>query len=218
MITLTTAIGTTLDAYVAGPEDATKGILILHDRWGLDKTQRQWVDRYAARGYRALAIDVFDGRAASKYDLATEIMNAADPEAVKVDIRAGLKYLRAPGRKLATLGAGYGGWQSFQAALMSPGAVAATVVLYAPLDATAEQISAFKAPILAIFARNDAALPSAQVTDYERRFKKALVRYSGHVVNADHGFIDPQYATAYDEKLAQEAWREIDDFLADFVE
>ena len=86
-ITIKSVMGTSLQGYVAGPEDAALGILILHDRWGINDTIRQWVDRFAAKGYRALAIDVFDGRISNKMRLATEIMNATDPEWVKAAAR-----------------------------------------------------------------------------------------------------------------------------------
>ena len=37
---LTTAYGTQFDAYVAGPEDASRAVVLLHDRYGFDEQVR----------------------------------------------------------------------------------------------------------------------------------------------------------------------------------
>ncbi len=216
-ITIKSVMGTSLQGYVAGPEDAAIGILILHDRWGINGSIRQWVDRFAAKGYRALAIDVFDGRISKQMELATEIMNATDPEWAKADAIAGLKYLKRDGRKIVTLGAGFGGWQSFQAALAAPEEVAGTVVLYGKIEADVAQMRSLKAPLLTIFARNDESITPSMIEEYRLLVKKTLIIYKSYSFSAGHGFMDSAYPT-YDESLARDAWEQVDGFLADFVE
>ncbi len=219
MITLQTALGTYLQGYVAGPEDADLGILILHDRWGLNDTVRQWADRFAARGYRALAIDVFDGRISDKMWLATEIMNATDPAWVKVDVKAGLDYLKREreGRKLVTLGAGFGGWQSFQAAVVAPEDVAATVVIYGLIEADVEQVRSLKAPLLTIYARDDERITGDMIEAYRRLLKTSLIIHRSYVFPAGHGYMDP-LSPSYDAAVAEETWLRVDEFLGGFVE
>ncbi len=217
IITLKTPMSTSLQGYAGGPLEADKAVLILHDRWGVDKTIKAWVDRFADMGYRALAIDVFDGRISKKAWLAEEIMGATDPETVKTNIQGGLNYLKAPGRKIITLGAGYGGWQSFQASVNSVSDVAATIVLYGRLDATVDQFRSLQAPVLAIYAADDPRITEQTIDDYRIKMKKSFVTYRTQVVPAGHGFMDPAYET-YDELLANDTWREIDNFLAGFLE
>jgi carboxymethylenebutenolidase len=218
-ITLQTAMGTYLQGYAAGPQDAELGILILHDRWGLNETVRAWVERFAARGYRALAIDVFDGRISDKMWLATEIMDATDPESVKVNVNAGLNYLarEREGRKLVTLGAGFGGWQSFQAAVAAPEKVAATVVIYGVLEANVDQVRNLKAPVLTIFARDDEAITAAMMDEYSQLLKKSLIIHRNYVFPAAHGFMDPLHPD-YDAAVTEDVWSQVDDFLSGFVE
>ncbi len=217
LITIKSAIGTSMQGYVAGPEDAELGILILHDRWGVNDSIRQWVDRFAAKGYRALAIDTFDGRISKKMWLATEIMNATDPEWVKADVKAGLSYLKKGGRKLVTLGAGFGGWQSFQAAVTDPDGVAGTIVIYGELDADVAQVRSLKAPVLAIFALQDERITPSIVDGYRRMMKKSLISYRAYSFPAGHGFMDAAYPS-YNESLARDAWEQVDGFLASFIE
>ena len=216
-VTIKSVLGTSLHGYVAGPEDAAVGILILHDRWGINGSIRQWVDRFAAKGYRALAIDVFDGRISNQMRLASEIMNATDPEWVKADVMAGLRYLKKGGRKVVTLGAGFGGWQSFQAAIAAPDEVAGTVVLYGELEADVEQMRSLKAPVLSIFARQDESITPPMIETYRLMMKKSLITYKTYSFPAGHGFMDSAYP-AYNESMASDAWEQVDGFLADFVE
>ena len=216
-VTIPTGYGTTLEGIVAGPEDASLGILILHDRWGVNGTVKAWVSRFAERGYRALAIDVFDGRISDEMWLATEILNATDPETVKANALAGLKFLKQDGRKLVTLGAGFGGWQSFQAALGSPGSVAATVVIYGLLEADVEQVRTLQAPLLTLYARDDERISSEMIEEYRLLIKKSLITHRSYVYPAAQGFMDPLHPN-YNAQATDDVWSQVDDFLAGFVE
>jgi carboxymethylenebutenolidase len=214
-VVLTTAYGTTLDAYVAGPEDARRGILILHDRRGLGDYAKGWVDRFAGLGYRALAVDLYDGRYSNDPALATQIMTSVDQESVNADLSAGLDYLKAPGRKLATLGWDYGGGQALWATLQDPGAVSATVIYYGPLITDLTRLRTLQGGgVLGIFAKRDAWIAPAKVTAFEDALREAgtapltIMQY-----DADHGFANPA-TRAYDSRLADEAWRKTEEFLA----
>lgn len=212
-ITITSAMGTTLQGYVAGPEDAGRAILLLHDRWGFNETMRQWADQWAAKGYRVLAIDVFDGRASNNMKLATEIMDSVDPEGIKQDVLAGLKYLAAPRRAIATVGAGLGGWQSFQAALLAPEQVAATVVIYGEMSTVAKEVSRVRAPVLAVFAASDREISTGMVNQYQLALKKSDAINRFVTVAANHGFMDPHYP-GYSPVQAQETWEQVERFLS----
>lgn len=216
MITVKTALNTTMDAYLVGPEDSRKAVLMLHDRWGLNDTMISWANRYADKGYLVLAIDVFDGRASNDYDFATEIMNSVDPEWIKTDVVAGLKYLRSHGRKVVTIGAGLGGWQSFQAALLEPELVDATIVFYGEMTGDVEAARRLQAPVLGVFAKQDIKITQSQVDSYEYALRKSLTPYRIYNLAADHGFVDPRYPT-YNAALAEEAWVKVDRFLSSLV-
>jgi carboxymethylenebutenolidase len=216
-LTLRSAYGTFLTGYVAGPDDATRGILILPDRWGMNDTIREWVDRFAARGYRALAVDLFDGRVSNTKKLAHEVVRQIDPEWVKVDAIAGLDYLKHRGRKLVTLGVGFGGWGSFYTSLAEPDAVAGTIVIYGRMDATEAQASKLKAPLLAIFALDDTQITAAMVEKYRLMIKKTLITYRSYSFPAAHGFMEPRNKS-YNAEVTKEVWGQVDSFLADFIE
>ncbi len=218
LVTIETAIGTQLQGFVAGPEGARQGILLLHDRWGLDQTMRQRVEAFAARGYRALAIDVFDGRASDEWALATEILEGTDPEWVKSDVLAGVAYLQAPARKVAVMGWGFGGWQAYQAALLASDRIDAAIVWYAPLYNSIQEARAISAPLLGIFASEDVRVSAQMIAAYEGMMKKSANVFRNYVYEAGHGFADPNYKEAFNEREASAAWEHVDRFLAAFVE
>src|SRR3569833_1940514 len=92
VLTIKTAFGTDFDAYAAGPEDATRAVLLLHDRYGMSAQVREWADRFAEQGYRALVIDLYDGRHAKDWKQATSIMTAIDQVAADADVAATVVY------------------------------------------------------------------------------------------------------------------------------
>jgi len=225
LFTLTTPIGTTLQAFEAGPEDAAVGILLLHDRWGLTDELRQRVRIYALKGYKALAIDMFDQRISTESWLATEIAGAVDTEAVKVNVSAALDYLSLPGRKLATVGWGFGGWQSYQAALIESDKLSAAVVGYSPLFASVKDARQVAVPVLGIFAQQDERISqvdirrfySLKAEAYKNMDTREHVVFQHHMIDASRGFIAPS-DSAYNKDAAKNAWLNVDEFLAKHLE
>jgi carboxymethylenebutenolidase len=59
-IEITAADGFKLGAYSAGPENATKGIVVIQEIFGVNKHIRDMADAYAAAGYKVLAPAMFD--------------------------------------------------------------------------------------------------------------------------------------------------------------
>ena len=103
-LSLQTAQGKPFLTYVVGPKDARRAILLIHEWWGLNDHIRSWADRFAALGYRALAIDLYNGKVAVTPDEARRLMQSVDQQEANEKYLAALRYLRMPRRKLATIG------------------------------------------------------------------------------------------------------------------
>lgn len=58
--TLTTADNHTLGAYTAGPANATKGIVVIQEIFGVNHHIRSMADRFGAAGYKVVAPAMFD--------------------------------------------------------------------------------------------------------------------------------------------------------------
>ncbi len=214
VLELHTALGTTFNAYVAGAADAKRGVLIIHDRRGLGDYAKSWAERFAAIGYRALVVDLYDGRYSNNSTGATHIMTSIDQESANANLKAGLAYLKTPGRTLATFGWDYGGGQALWAALQDPEAVAATVVYYGPMSTDVKALRTLKGPVLGIFAKNDPWVSPLHVTGYQDAMREAGAPFSVITYNAAHGFTNP-VNRVYNQVLAEEAWQKTQAFLAE---
>ena len=64
-ITLETANQKSFKIYVAGPMDASRGILLIHGWLGLNQDIEALTMKFAKSGYRAMAIDLYDGEVAN---------------------------------------------------------------------------------------------------------------------------------------------------------
>lgn len=92
-IQLSTAHGSRFVAYLNGPEDAASAILLIHDRWGINRHVTAWADRLAAEGYRVLAVDLYDGREVLREGMGDFVWRQIDPVWIEANLDAALRYL-----------------------------------------------------------------------------------------------------------------------------
>lgn len=210
-IVLKTADGKPFPAYITGPKDAKRGILVIHEWWGLNDHIRGWADRFAALGYRAIAVDLY-GKVAINPQEARALTQAVNQAEASAKHRAVLEALTEPGRKLATIGWCFGGGQSLQASLTAPELVSATVIYYGPLVTDAAKLGPLKAPVLGIFAKRDTSVTPDKVKAFEAAMKAAGKPLELHVYDADHAFANPS-GDRHNSKAAKAAWEVTREFL-----
>jgi carboxymethylenebutenolidase len=113
--TLTAADGHSFEAYVAGPEDAKRGLVVIQEIFGLNHHIKAMVDRYAAHGYRVIAPAIFDrvqrgvelGYGPDDRKAGSELRKQVSDDAALADIAACAAALGD--RKKAIIGYCYGG-------------------------------------------------------------------------------------------------------------
>lgn len=215
-LTLKTAYGTEAVAYVAGPDEATIGIVVLHDRFGLDKYTLDAADRLAATGYRVVAVDLFDGRTNSDPELAERQARAIDPTWSEANVRAALSYLNETPRKLGVIGWGFGGGVAMFASTIGDLPVNAVVNYYGPVPTDTRGFTRVRTAVMAVFGANDPALPEATIKAFEngmRVFKHPLA-----ILRSDQprGFANPAYPT-FNDGAEQAAWKRVTEFLAENI-
>lgn len=204
-ITLKTADGKPFRVYAVGPKDAKRGIMLVHEWWGLNDHIKAWADRFAEQGYRAMAVDLFNNKVATKPDEARKLMMGVNQEEANAKHVATLKALQAPGRKVATIGWCFGGGQSLRASLAAPDLVDATVMYYGPVVTDAGQLSFLESPVLGTFAKQDTAIPPEKVKEFEQAMKEADKKVEIHMFDADHAFANPS-GKNYNSEAAKKAW------------
>lgn len=211
MCTLRTACGDYFDVYVSGSAEAQRGILIVHEWWGLKEHNLDWADRFADLGYRAMAIDLYDGRRTDDADEASQWMRELDQDLTDSKLQAALDTLRLAGRKLATYGCSMGGRQAMIATLLEPDSVAATVVAYSRMETDLAKLQTLAGPVLAIYAQQESTWP-----DKQQRFEAAMAQAGKHTeavcFDAAHGFTNPA-SPRYQPAADRAAWQATVAFL-----
>ena len=203
---LKTKDGKTFKAYLTGPKDARKALLMIHEWWGLNAHIKGTADSFAKLGYRVLAIDLYDGKVAKTREDAGKFMKAVDDKAATAKLVAALDSLAMKGRKVGTIGWCFGGGWSLQASLAAPGKVQATCLYYGRVVDDPETLKALESPVLGIFAKNDGWITPAVVGKFEKGLKTAGVKAEIKIYDADHAFANPS-GKRFHRPSARDAWK-----------
>lgn len=208
--------------YLSLPKDKNgplPAVLLIHEWWGLNDHIKHWADRLAAEGYATLAVDLYNGKVATKPEDAQTLMKAVDQQQAAATLHAAFDYLhtdtriQAPVR--ACLGWCFGGGMSLQVAIAEP-QLSACVFYYGRVTTDLEQLGKIHAPVLAVFGTKDPSIPQAKVDAFEAAMKESgkpcrVLRY-----DAAHAFANPSGGN-YDAANAAKAWTEVRAFLKEHL-
>lgn len=198
--------------YLAQAEGAKSGVVVMQEWWGLNDQIRRVTDRFAARGFAALAPDLYDGRVTREPDEANHMMEGLDwVGATRVEVRGALQYLRGSFEKVAVVGFCLGGALTIIAAA-ELSECAAAVCFYGIPPVDQADPARIKVPLQGHFAeRDDWCLPTA-VNALERTLDAAGARFDFHRYEAHHAFFNEDIAE-YHAEAAALAWRRTIEFL-----
>jgi carboxymethylenebutenolidase len=224
------ADGTILKSWVVYPERSTKTgvVLVIHDIRGLADITRAVGDQLAQDGFIAIVPDFLSGKGPNgggSESLGTGVgqaIQALTPADVNARLNAAMEYgkgLPASNGKTGVVGFCWGGARSFGYAAAQPGLNAA-VVYYGDAPGAGDgrletQLANVKAPVLGLYAGNDARI-GATVPPTEAAMKKLGKSYEVHTYEgAGHGFMGAQAgAGGANLKAAQESWPVVVQFFA----
>lgn len=209
---LKTSDGGEFEVAEFGQEAAPAAVLIIHDWWGVLDYNREWAERLAAEGYRALVIDLYDGERARSAEEAGEMMRTLDQEIADSKLIAAINHLKQGGRKVASLGWSFGGRQALQAALLDPDTVVAAVMYYCRMLNDVEQLQQLSGPVLAIYSETEKSWPE-KMDRFSAAMSAAGRSVESHSFNAGHGFVNPG-SERYNGEVAEQSWQLVREFLA----
>ena len=206
--------GFTFPAWVAQPDTAPRGaVVVLQEIFGVNSHIRAVADRFAARGYLAVAPSTFhrvqpgvemgyspdDMKAGMALKAAVEALPAPG---VMPDIQAAIDHAaqQSGGRKVGIVGFCWGGLLTWRAACMLDG-LSAAVPYYGGGMTTADEVARHpRVPVMAHFGQRDHFIP----VDSVQAFARAHPEVEVHLYDADHGFNCDQRGS-YDEAAAMAA-------------
>ena len=206
-------------AYLSLPKGAKApmpALVVVHEWWGLNDNVKLWADRFAAEGYAALAVDLYEGTVAKTSDEAMAAMRKVDEKKAVETMRAAVAFLKTDPRvqsaKIASVGWCFGGGMSLKLALAEPELTAA-VMYYGHPVTEPEKLASLRAPLLGVFGTKDKSIPPEVVKQFEDALTAAKKEHKIQSYEAEHAFANPSNPK-YDEKNAAAAYEETRAFLA----
>jgi carboxymethylenebutenolidase len=213
--------GRPLRGYLARPAAAAAaprpGLIVIHEWWGLNDNIRGMAQRLAGLGYEALAVDLYEGAAASDADAAQKLMQAAmeKKERLAENLRQAYRHLAEirQASEVGVIGWCFGGGWALQTALLLPAEIDATVIYYGRVETDPAKLAAIQGPLVGFFGEKDQAIPVASVRQFEAALRQAGKDATIHVYpGADHAFANPSGGN-YDAAAADDAWAKTVAFL-----
>jgi carboxymethylenebutenolidase len=193
-------------------------VIVIQEWYGLNDWVKQQADRFAGRGYVALAPDLYHGSVAKDANEAHELMRGLPHDRAMADLRGAFKLLAArkdvDASRIGVIGWCMGGGYALDLALAEP-RLAAAVINYGHLVADPATVAKLSAPLLGNFGGADRGIPPKDVEAFEKALKAGgktsdIKIYPG----AGHAFMNPNNKEGYMKEAADDAWKRIDTFLA----
>jgi carboxymethylenebutenolidase len=221
-IHLQAADGFSVPAYLAQPTGKAKAaIVVIQEIFGVNSHIQNVTDRFAERGYLAIAPAMFD-RVKPGVDLGYTEQTMKEGVALKAaatdlpgagvlqDIQAAIDYAaQQTGGKVGVIGFCWGGLLTWQSACLLSGVSAAAPYYGGGMTAPAEVARTPACPVMAHFGEKDHFIPM----DGVQAFAAAHPDVTVHSYAADHGFNCDQRGS-YDQPAADLARERTLDFFA----
>ena len=214
--------------YVAHPAAPTdRAVIVLQEAFGINEHVQDIARRHAARGYLAVAPDLFHRTGVQTLDYeqyaeAMSLIGAIGPGAIITDVEAVLAHLKEQegieAGRTAVQGFCFGGRAAFTAATALDG-LAATVVFYGPgiaagPHAVLDRAADIDAPLQLHVGSADPAIPADQVAAIDAALDNADVEFESYSYEgAGHAFACDARPHMYVEDAAGLAWERAYGFL-----
>jgi carboxymethylenebutenolidase len=213
------ANGGRASGYLSAPQSGNgPGVVVIQEWWGLNAQIRGLADRFAAEGFVALAPDMYHGRTTKEPDEAGKLLMALDVDRAATDLRGAAGYLLAEGGanapKVGVVGFCMGGQLALYAGTVAPDQIGAVVDCYGIHPNVKPDWSRLRAPVLGLFAEQDANVNPGVVRALEAEIKAAGKQIETHIYpGLDHAFMNEQRPEVYSPDAAADAWRRMTAFF-----
>jgi carboxymethylenebutenolidase len=218
MILLKTGSGSAANAFEIKAEKPTRNyLLVIHEWWGLNDYMKQEAEKLQQElgNVNVLALDLYDGKVATKADEAAQLMKAANEKRIVAIVKAGLAYAGKDAH-IETIGWCFGGGWSLQASILAGNQGTGCVMYYGMPEQDTAKIRTLKAPVLGIFASKDEWITPEKVNDFVTLMKKNGKDVQVQTFTADHAFANPSNPS-YNMGAAAEAHRMAVRFLQEHL-
>jgi len=203
----------TLSGYLALPkgEGTHPAVIVIHEWWGLNDWVKGEADSLAARGYIALAVDLYKGKVANDSETAHQYMSGLAEDEALATLRRGADFLRSRddvrAQAIGVIGWCMGGKFSIRLAAADP-AIRACVMYYGAPITDPATIRGIQATVLGNFGGEDKGPTPEQARDFEKALKAAGKKADFKIYpGAGHAFANINNPWGgYREDATRDAW------------
>ena len=211
-----------LQAAWAEAPNARGAVLVIHENKGLTDWVRSVAGRFAGIGYSALAIDLLSaqGGTATFTDpaQATAELGKIPPDVFIANLKSGVGELarRVPDKKIAVVGFCMGGGLVWQLLASGEPQLAAAIPFYGPAPENPDFSGSKNAAVLAFYGALDQRVTSTEPIVKAALDKAGMVNNLVVEPNANHAFFNDT-GDRYNAAAANDAWRQVGDWLTKYV-
>jgi carboxymethylenebutenolidase len=200
----------------AGPHP---GVIVIHEWWGLNDWIKQEAAGYSAKGYVALAVDLYRGKVATTPDMAHELSRGLAQDQGVRDLTAAFAWLEArkdvKRDRIGAVGWCMGGGYALQLAIAAP-ALKAVAVNYGSLATDKAALAKIHAAVLGNFGGQDHGIPPDSVHAFETAMQSLGKPVDAKIYpDAGHAFENPNNQVGYRPDDAADALARVDRFFTE---
>jgi carboxymethylenebutenolidase len=214
-ITLHTSSSEPFTAYVAGPKNASKAIVLVHDWFGVSPFYSETADRLGSLGYRVVAVDLYGGRQATTHEQASALLSGLHDDLAARELDAAINLSSEGRRTVAVMGFSMGVKHALSAALRNT-SVRATVLWYGEPVKDPEALRHLGGAALLIVGSHDGPSAADGALAFSKAADAAGVGAEVYVYpGADHAFAQPLFnqGRTYDPVATEVSWKLTESFL-----
>lgn len=196
------------------PPARAPGLVVVPEWWGLNAHIEDLCNRFAAKGFLVIGVDLYGGRTTTDPSEAARLAGEMQTADALVVIGAAIERLRAdPGcnGRVGVVGFCLGGAMSLAAAANLP--VDAAVPFYGLPKAEFARWDQVRGPIEGHYARRDGYITPARVEAVRDALLAAGKAAEFHFYDADHAFANDTRPEVYDRAAAELALGRAAEFL-----
>lgn len=203
----------------AGPHPA---VLVIQEWWGVNDWIKEQAAGFAAKGYVALAVDLYHGKIADNPETAHELMRGLPQDQGVRDLTSGFQFLAArkdvKRSRIGAVGWCMGGGFAAQLAVAEP-ALKAVAINYGALPTDKAALGKIHAAVLGNFGGLDQGISADSIHAFEAALKSQGKPVDAKIYpDAGHAFENPNNKTGYKPEDAADALGRIDKFFAETLQ
>jgi carboxymethylenebutenolidase len=193
MVSFSTPDGKMANGFLLKSKKASaKWLLVYQEWWGLNDHIKMEAEKYYGdlTDVNVMAVDMYDGKVATKQEDAAKYMQGADRARLMSIIKGAIGYA-GPKAEIASVGWCFGGGMSLQSAILEGAQAKGCVMYYGFPEMDVERLKLLQTDVLGIFGSQDKYISPETVKTFEANVAKADKKIAVKMYDADHAFANP---------------------------